>query len=206
LAALAAELDLDARVSWVEASSVRRGLHEYASAEHVELLVIGASGQDDLARDYDTREVLEGAPCAVAVAPITYSTPAGAIARIGVAYDGSAESERALALARTLAAERHAELSAFEAVQMPIDVGDPWNQDGELEERVEEARGRIAALGGVKAGAELGDAVEDHYGGSVDLLVLGSHKYRPIDRLLQQSTAQRLADEAFSPLLVLPDA
>jgi nucleotide-binding universal stress UspA family protein len=128
------------------------------------------------------------------------------ISRIGVAYDGSPESERALALARTLAAERHAQLSAFEAVEMPIRIGDPFNREDELEERVEEARGRIAALGGIKAYAEAGDTVEElvHYGESVDLLVLGSHNYRPIDRLLQQSNAQRLADEGFSPLLVLP--
>jgi nucleotide-binding universal stress UspA family protein len=61
-------------------------------------------------------------------------------------------------------------------------------------------------LGGVKAYAEAGDTVEElvHYGESVDLLVLGSHKSGPIDRLLQQSNAQRLADEGFSPLLVLP--
>ncbi len=41
------------------------------------------------------------------------------------------------------------------------------------------------------------------YGASVDLLVLGSHRYRPIDHLLSGSTAQRLADDAPCPLLVL---
>jgi nucleotide-binding universal stress UspA family protein len=35
------------------------------------------------------------------------------------------------------------------------------------------------------------------------MLVLGSHKYRPIDRLLSGSTAQRLAGTAPCPLLVL---
>jgi nucleotide-binding universal stress UspA family protein len=208
LAALADEFQIDARGAWVEARSVRRGLHDYASAQHAELLVVGATGYDELARDYvnDTREVLEDAPCAVAVAPTGYSEHGRAITRIGVAYDGSAQGEQALALGRTLADELHAELSAFEAVQTPIYVRDPWDEEGELEERVEEARGRIAALGGVEARAELGDAVEElfRYGESVDLLVLGSHRYRPIDRFLQQSTAQQLADVASSPLLVLP--
>jgi nucleotide-binding universal stress UspA family protein len=210
LAALAGEFEIDARVSWVEAGSVRRGLHDYASAQHSDLLVIGASGYDDLARDYvdDTREIFDEAPCTIGVAPTGYSDRAGAITRIGVAYDASPESERALALARALASERHAELSAFEAVKTPIRVHDPLRQDEGIEERVEEARGRIGALGGVKAGAELGDAVEElvHYGETVDLLVLGSHRYRPIDRLLQQTTAQELADQASSPLLVLADA
>jgi nucleotide-binding universal stress UspA family protein len=78
----------------------------------------------------------------------------------------------------------------------------------EDEEHVEEARQRLAALGGLKAEAASGDSVEElvGYGQSVDLLVIGSHKYRPIDHLLQQSTAQQLADVASSPLLVLPSA
>jgi nucleotide-binding universal stress UspA family protein len=33
--------------------------------------------------------------------------------------------------------------------------------------------------------------------------VLGSHRYRPVDHLLSGSTAQRLADDAPCPLLVL---
>ncbi|MBV8219872.1 MAG: universal stress protein [Solirubrobacterales bacterium] len=39
-----------------------------------------------------------------------------------------------------------------------------------------------------------------------DLLVIGAHKYRPIDHLLEGSTSQRLAGRASSPLLVLPSA
>jgi nucleotide-binding universal stress UspA family protein len=41
------------------------------------------------------------------------------------------------------------------------------------------------------------------YAESVDLLVLGSHAYHPTDALLAGSTAQRLADQAPCPLLVL---
>ena len=52
----------------------------------------------------------------------------------------------------------------------------------------EEARGRIAALGGVHADASFDDVVDDlrQYGQSVDLLVIGSHKYGPIDRVLEE--------------------
>lgn len=209
LTALRAEFSLDAEVSCVEARSVRRGLHEFASARDADLLVVGASHNDELARDFvgdDTREVLQEAPCAVAVAPAGYAARAAAMRRIGVAYDGSAESERALALGRRLAAERHAELSAFEAVSAPMYARDPWNVEGEIDEHVDEARQEIAALGGLEAEAACGDAVEElvQYGQAVDLLVLGSHRYRPIDRLLERSTSQQLADEASSPLLVLP--
>ena len=53
----------------------------------------------------------------------------------------------------------------------------------------------------------LGGQTEElvRYEASVDLLVLGSHKYGPSNRLLENSTAQRLADEAPCPLLVLSE-
>ena len=210
LTALAGEFAIAAEVSCVEARSVRRGLHEFASARHADLLVVSASHNDELARDFvgdDTRELLQDPPCAVAVASAGYAARA-AMRRIGVAYDGSAESEQALALARRLAVELHAELSAFEAVRAPLYVRDVSDVQREDEEHVEEARQRLAALGGLKAEAASGDSVEElvRYGQSVDLLVIGSHKYRRIDHLWQQSTAQQLADVASSPLLVLPSA
>ena len=64
---------------------------------------------------------------------------------------------------------------------------------------------RIAALGGVHADASSGDVVDDprQYGQSVDLLVIGSHKYGPTDRVLEESISQLLADEPSWPLLVL---
>ena len=37
----------------------------------------------------------------------------------------------------------------------------------------------------------------------VDLLVIGSHRYRPIERVLEDTASQQLADEPSSPLLVL---
>ena len=211
LAALADELSVDAEVRCVEAHSPRRGLHEFASRRGADLLVVGASRGDENDRTFigdDTRKVLEDAPCAVAVAPPDFAARAGAIKRIGVGFDGSAQSERAVALARRLAAERRAELSAFEAVPAPVYARDPWNAEGEVEARVEAARRRVAALGHLEPKAGSGDPVHElaRYGQSVDLLVIGGHDYRPIDRFLEQATAQRLADDVSTPLIVLPPA
>ena len=208
LTTLANELAIAARVSCVEAPSPRGGLHEFASRQHADLLVVGASGRDEVGRlllgDH-TREVLEDARCAAAIAPAGYASRAASIRMIGVAYDRSVESERALELARTLAAHHQAELSALEAIRPPVHGRDPANVAGESQERVEEARRRIPALGGVHADASFGDAVDElrQYGPSVDLLVISSHKYGPIDRVLEESTSQQLADEPSSPLLVL---
>lgn len=76
---------------------------------------------------------------------------------------------------------------------------------GESQELVEEARRRIPALGGVHADASFGDAIDElrRYGQSVDVLVIGSHHYGPIDRVLEESASQQLADEPSSRLLVL---
>ena len=211
LVALADELVVDAEVRCVEAHSPRRGLHEFASRRRADLLVVGASRGDENDRTFlgdDTRRVLEDAPCAVAVAPPEFAARAGALKKIGVGFDGSAHSERAFALARRLAAERRAELSAFEAVPVPIYTRDPWNVKGEIEEHIEAARQRVAALGHLEPNAGFGDPVHElaRYGQSVDVLVIGGHNYRPIDHLLEQSTAQRLAGEVSTPLLVLPPA
>jgi nucleotide-binding universal stress UspA family protein len=200
LTALSSEFSAAAQVSWVEARSVRRGLHAFASSRHADLLVVGTSPPDDSSpvqlRD-QTREVLEDPPCAVAVAPLGYAAHVAAVGRIGVAYDGSDESEQALVLARRLAAERHAELSAFEAVRPPLYIHDPWNVEGETAEHVAHARQHIRAVTGLEAHAGSGDAADElaRYSDSVDLLVVGAHKYRPLDHLLDGSTSQRLAGQ-----------
>jgi nucleotide-binding universal stress UspA family protein len=203
------EGQIAAEISRIDAPSVRRGLQEFAAGQDADLLVIGAGRHDPVAHMFlgdEAREVLEDPPCPVAVAPAGYWQCHRRIRKIGVAYDGSPESHRALALARKLTAEHRAALSAFEAVRMPAYARDAWNVVVETDTEVDRARQRIAALGGVEAHAELvGDAVEGlrQYGASVDLLVLGAHKYRPADRFAERSTSQRLADEPPSPLLVL---
>jgi nucleotide-binding universal stress UspA family protein len=211
LRSLRDESHLDARVVVVETVSVAAGLHELAFRRDADLLVIGASRRDlaerTLVRD-DTHAVLKNAPCPVAVAPLGYGGRSPALDTIGAAYDGSPESERAVALARELAARHGARASAFEAVREPLYVRDAWDPQPEIDERVAQARRRIATLGGIEARAAAstdGGPVEAlaRYAESVDLLVLGSHAYHPADSLVAGSTAQRLADQSPCPLLVL---
>ena len=210
LRSLRDESHLDARVVVVETVSVAAGLHALAARHDADLLVIGASRRDlaerTLVRD-DTRAVLKSPPCPVAVAPLGYGWRSPALDRIGAAYDGSPESERAVALARKLAAQYGGQASAFEAVREPLYVRDAWDPQPEIDERVAQARRRIASLGGVEAVAASADddPVEAlaHYAESLDLLVLGSHACRPTDSLLAGSTAQRLVGQAPCPLLVL---
>ncbi len=209
LTQLADEFMIAADVAYIEARSVRHGLHEFARRRNADLLIVRASHLDELGRDFiadDTKELLDDAPCAVAVAPVGYLARAQPITRVGVGYDGSAGSEQALAMARTLAAEHGAELSAFEAVSPPAYAHDLLDVAGEWGQSAADARQRLAALGGPEPDARTGDAVDElaRYERSVDLLVIGAHKYRPIDHLLRASVSQQLADDPAAPLLVLP--
>jgi nucleotide-binding universal stress UspA family protein len=210
LESLGDEAHADAELLVVQAGSVAAGLHE-AVRRHGDLLAIGASRRDEYEREFigdDTRAVLEDSPSPVAVAPAGYAMRPPGLKTIGVAYDGSPGSEQALAVARGLARERHARLSAFEAVPEPIYVHDPHNLEGEIEEGVARARERLAGLGDVEPHAASGEPAEElaRYAASVDLLVLGSHEHGPDDRLRGGSIAQRLADRAPCPLLALSSA
>jgi len=118
-----------------------------------------------------TRDALNGAPCAVA--PAGHAEHPAVLSEIGVGYNGSPESKRALAVAHLLATELGAKVSTFEA------------------------RSRFDGHGASEA-MEL-----RQYGASVDLLIVGSRGYGPIGRLVHGSTSQRLARGARCPLLVL---
>ena len=67
-----AEAGVDAEIAWDRSQSVGYGLHEQAEAIAADLLVVGSSRRGMLGRALigdDTRATLNGAPCAVAVAP-----------------------------------------------------------------------------------------------------------------------------------------
>jgi len=195
----------------VWSSSVGRALHELAERRDADLLVLGSSRRGLLGRVVvgdQTRAALNGAPCAVAVAPAGYSDYSGDIRRIGVGYDGSLESEHALDFARTLAAAHHAELSACTAVSVPLPAFGPGPVplSDAIDALLDKARDRIAALGGVAPHAVYGATVEvlTGYSASLDLLVVGSRAYGPIGRLVHGSTSDELARTARCALLVLP--
>jgi len=67
----------------------------------------------------DTHDALNGASCAVAIAPAGYGSEHVAMREIGVGYDESPESDHALDVARDLAAYLGAKLSVLEVVSMP---------------------------------------------------------------------------------------
>lgn len=204
------DADVSAELRSVECSSPGRGLHELAEAMGADLLVVGSSHRGMLGRVFlgdDTHDALNGAPCAVAVAPAGHAQNPLPVREIGVAYNESAESEYAVSVARALAEEFHASLSACEVITLPAYtfLGGAAPVDGAVEDLVAKARERISALGAVKPRAVYGPAVDELalYSASVDLLIVGSRGYGPMGRLVHGSTSSQLAHAARCPLLVL---
>ncbi|HSO98049.1 MAG TPA: universal stress protein, partial [Solirubrobacteraceae bacterium] len=204
------EAEIDAQLRWHGSSSVGRGLHEVAEAADADLLIIGSPNSGLLGRIHVTQSIhdaLNGAPCAVALAPAGYSHEPSAMREIGVGYDGSPESEHAIAVAREIARQHDAKLSAFEAISVPTAITHRHSASSEttIDDLVAQARDQIAALGGVEPHAAYGNPAEELalYGASLDLLVIGSRGYGPRKRLVHGSTASHLARRARCPLLVL---
>ncbi len=204
---------VDAGLRWRGSDSVGRGLHELCEALAADLLVVGSSRGALVGRlrmPDDTRAALDGAPCAVAIAPVGLAGEPRELHEIGVGYDASPESEHALAVARTLAAQAGAKLSAFEAVAFPSSAfgsGRPLLRSA-IDALVDGARERIAGLRGVEPRAAYGEPAEELsiYSAGLDLLVIGARGYGPVGRLIHGSTSRELTRSARCSLLVLPRA
>jgi nucleotide-binding universal stress UspA family protein len=205
--------DIEADLRCVRSASVGRGLHELAEELGADLLVLGSSSRGLLGRVLlgdDTRAAINGAPCAVAIATTGYGEQRAVILEVGVGYDGSPESERALRIARAIAARHEAKLSACQVVSVPLPGlgAGPLPTSDVIDPLVRDAHDRIAGLGGVEPHAVYGPAPLElaMFSRSLDLLVVGSRGYGPVGRLMHGSTSGELARIAQCPLLILPRA
>jgi nucleotide-binding universal stress UspA family protein len=203
--------DVEAELLAVSAGSVGAGLHRVAERREADLLVVGSCSRGPLGRlllGDDRRASLDGAPCAVAIAPAAYARHPTPFARIGVAYDGSPESRHALDLAREVAAEHRSAIAALTVVSIPsysygslaaVDWGDV------VDRMIVEARGVLAGLQDVDGRVVRGIAAEEleRWSSNVDLLVVGSRGYGPVRRVVFGSTSEHLARSTSCPLLVL---
>lgn len=204
--------NLQAELVGVPAASPGRGLHEQAERQHADLLVVGSCARSALGRAMlgdDTRAALNGAGCAVAIASHGFAQRSEPIAKVGVAYNGSPESQAALAVARRLAASTGASVHALEVVSLPavayVGIVAPAIGDT-IDALLKEASARMQQLSGVEGRAAYGLTGEElaAFSDEVDLLVVGSRSYGPAKRLVLGSTSNYLERHARCSLLVLP--
>jgi len=218
---LAPELEVETRI--IEGTSAPRGLHDLAEAEDADLIVLGSCHRGPVGRvlmGSVAERLLQGAPCAVAVAPRGYSAPGpDGLRRVAVAFDASPESKVALDHAAALAAAAGARLRLIAAVEplvFPAFVNVPAGgayaemirtRRKYLEDEIESASATLPR--GVPVGTRVvdGNAVDAiataaEFG--VDLLVVGSRGWGPVRRVLLGSVSARLLRVAPCPVLVVP--
>ncbi len=208
-----AAVGVDAELIDVVAAAPGAGLHHQAEEQGVDLLVVGSCSHGAFGRVMlgdDTRAALNGAPCAVAIATRGYAGREGnPIAKVGVAYNGSLESERALATAKEVAQLTGGEVEALEVVSIPsyafTGLMAPAIGDS-IDLMLTEANARMGQLPDVVGRAVYGLPGEElaAFGEDVDLLVVGSRSYGPVRRLVLGSTSDYLERHARCSLLVLP--
>lgn len=202
---------VDAELVQVTARSVAEGLHRLAATRRADLLVVGSCHRrkpQRLLLGNDAEAVLDEAPCPVAIAPRGYVRSPTPPRQLGVGYDGSAESERALAAACDLAGRYQATLRVLEIVTpQGVSSGLGSLARGEaLEEELARCKHAMARLSGVDGEAVIGFPDEEllKLSHDVDLFVIGSHRQGRLERFTHESVSRYLAGHAHCPLLIVP--
>jgi nucleotide-binding universal stress UspA family protein len=187
------------------ASSPARGLTELAEHEGADLVVIGSSRHAEpgsVRLERTAGRLLEGAPCAVAVAPGGLRETE-AFHHVGVAYDGSPEAEAARLAGFDIAARSGAAVTLLYALPEPAGQASRLEAQGRLDAAADDAPPGVNPKTVLLYGPP-GDVIRDACDGVVDLLVTGSRGYGPMQRALLGSVSEMLTDGARHPVLVLP--
>ena len=190
-----------------------------AEREEAGTLVVGSPHRGRIGRALlgsVAHHVLHHAPCEVVVAPRGYAEREHrGIAKIAVAFDGTAEARSALRRAEALARETGAALHVIVAEDPVVagiegghELGPKTDATAVMKEALDSVAPSIKATGerlepgwrqGCRSVAEaIGEACE----GDVDVLVAGTRP--PLDRLLLGSITNHLIDIASCAVLVVP--
>ena len=195
------------------------GLIGLVEREDAGTLVVGSPHRGRVGRALlgsVAHHVLHHSPCEVIVAPRGYAgRERKGIAKIAVAYDGTAESRAALRRAETLAHQTGASLNVIVA-EDPVVAGIEGNEEFspmtsapavmkaalDLVDPSIEATGTHLDPGWRKVDKSVAEAIAKACDGDVDILVAGTRK--PLDRLLLGSVTDHLIDAAPCAVLVVP--
>jgi nucleotide-binding universal stress UspA family protein len=210
----------DRRMELISDRSPAAGLQAVAERQGAAMVVIGSSHRSVIGRILvggTGERLLSGAPVPVAIAPAGYAASEKRIDVVGCGFDGSPESQRALAwssdFARTAAVRVHM-LSVFEPTlpaTLAVGGGLATGQvndalRAQLERDLEEATSTLESSTDVEARLFEGNAAEvlARASADLDLLVVGSRGYGPLRAALLGSVSTALVRSAECPLVVVP--
>jgi nucleotide-binding universal stress UspA family protein len=215
--AVCGRLAPDVDVELVADRASTRALRRVAAAKQADLLVIGRrSLPTSPAEKSSALRWLDGAPCAVLVAPAT--SAATPMAHLGVGVDSTHESRTAMTVAHELARRCGASLELFAVV----DDGLPaWLLDAPCADEIAEELVTRRLNVALDILAHLTDEIDDvavegrllvgdpseqllQAGRRLDMLVIGSRHGGPTGRLGLGTTSDRVLHEASCPVLAVP--
>lgn len=215
----AAAIEVGGREEIVRAASPAKGLHDVAEDMEADAIVVGchAGLPGQVRAGHTALRLLQGAPCAVALAPVGHRHVDPTLRVLGVGLDGSDESRGALASAIELADGGTLRLMAV----APIRVEGSWAHGswGQGLQGLGESAPEIArrdldeAVALTPAGLRpsttvlIGDAaaeLAEEASKGVDLLCLGSRGFGPLRRVLLGSVSSTVVRDAPCPVLVVP--
>jgi nucleotide-binding universal stress UspA family protein len=201
--------------------SAPAALEQIAEQVEADVIVVGSThraGLSTVLPGSTADRLLSGASCAIAVAPRGYANETDrGLARIGVAYDGQAESKVALRAAVALAAQEGGTVRLIAVNQDPAQIsrghGGSISPEaytdtlrGYLDEKLTEGLASIPKE--IESSSEIvtGDPAEQlgAEGARLDLLVIGSRGYGPVRRVLLGGTAHKVIHAATCPVMVVP--
>jgi nucleotide-binding universal stress UspA family protein len=201
--------------------SPARALERVAREHHAALIVVGSSHAGRLSRLHPgstAERLLQGSPCAVALAPLGYRMhPHLKLERVSVAFDGSTEGTHALSAGLFVARAAGATLRVIRVftrdwpvapslmgVQGYVRVTPAAEEAArdELERTVAALPEDVWAEGLFLEGDPARElALESQV---ADLLVIGSRGYGPLRAVLLGGVSGRVARTAACPLLIVP--
>ena len=212
----------DAAVNATEAiadHSPPHALHELTERIDAALVVVGSTRRGPVGRivpGSTGERLLHGSPCPVTIVPRGYAGE-GPIRIVGVGYDGSAESDAALAAACELARRFGAAvrvIRVFDAGQfaapalmtLPGYVTADTGREARLREALHEAVAGLPAEMRPEPVFVMGSPGRELAAQSelVDLMVVGSRGYGPRAAVLLGGVTHTLVRKAACPVIVLP--
>jgi nucleotide-binding universal stress UspA family protein len=200
----------------VEPCPAARGLSSLAAERGASMLVLGSSHRGTVGRIVPggvASHLLARAPCAIAVAPVGYANqPQAPISQVGVAYDGTGESDLALAAAAGAASRLSVRLRLYHAMH-EVSKDPAWDKfrdyiedyaqgilDAGLKQLPPGLEATSAVLEGDVAATIVDAAAEDDVG----FLFVGSRGYGPLREALFGGVGGALLQQARCPLVIVP--